>query len=339
MDFSPISEFPEEIKSEWNHFIHNGITRVPFLRYEYLKDWWSTRGGGEWGQNSQLVIVRATEGNTLIGLAPCFVTEHAGKKELLFLGSIEISDYLDFLVQPQHLEEFAKGFIAYVRSTLAPQYALQAIDLYNLLDQSPTLQALQQAAAVAGLPCRVEELVKSPRITLPGDWETYLESIDKKQRHEIRRKMRRMQELQPPADWYITSDPAQLDADIQEFMRLMAFDPEKEAFLTAPMREEMALLMHEAFSSGLLQLAFLTIGGEKAAAYLNFDFMDRIWVYNSGIDPRFSEHSPGWVLLGHLLKWANENSRLEFDFMRGNEDYKYRFGAVDRAVMRLTIDL
>jgi CelD/BcsL family acetyltransferase involved in cellulose biosynthesis len=50
-------------------------------------------------------------------------------------------------------------------------------------------------------------------------------------------------------------------------------------------------------------------------------------------------YSPGWVLLGHLLKWANENGRDEFDFMRGNEDYKYKFGAIDRFVMRVTLKL
>jgi CelD/BcsL family acetyltransferase involved in cellulose biosynthesis len=62
-----------------------------------------------------------------------------------------------------------------------------------------------------------------------------------------------------------------------------------------------------------------------------------MWVYNSGIDPRFSEYSPGWVLLGYLLQWAIDQKRAEFDFMRGDEDYKYRFGAVDRQVVRVLI--
>jgi len=43
------------------------------------------------------------------------------------------------------------------------------------------------------------------------------------------------------------------------------------------------------------------------------------------------------VLLGNLLQWANENKKSEFDFMRGNEDYKYRFGAIDRFIVRATI--
>jgi len=46
------------------------------------------------------------------------------------------------------------------------------------------------------------------------------------------------------------------------------------------------------------------------------------------------EFSPGWVLLGSLLQWANERHVAEFDFMRGDEEYKYRFGAVDRFVVR-----
>jgi CelD/BcsL family acetyltransferase involved in cellulose biosynthesis len=60
-------------------------------------------------------------------------------------------------------------------------------------------------------------------------------------------------------------------------------------------------------------------------------------VYNSGIERRFLELSPGWVLLVHLLQWANENKRAEFDFMRGNEDYKYRFGGVDQLLVRAKV--
>jgi CelD/BcsL family acetyltransferase involved in cellulose biosynthesis len=62
-----------------------------------------------------------------------------------------------------------------------------------------------------------------------------------------------------------------------------------------------------------------------------------LWVYNSGMDTRYNEYSPGWVLLGELLKWANENGRQAFDFMRGDEDYKFRFGAQKRDVLRVTL--
>ncbi|NJN79266.1 MAG: GNAT family N-acetyltransferase [Anaerolineales bacterium] len=49
------------------------------------------------------------------------------------------------------------------------------------------------------------------------------------------------------------------------------------------------------------------------------------------------ELSPGWVLLSHTIQWCCENDRYEFDFMRGDEDYKYRFGGVNKFVMRSQI--
>ena len=149
--------------------------------------------------------------------------------------------------------------------------------------------------------------------------------------------MRRAEESGQGIRWYIVEDESSLDAEVEAFLELMAEDPEKGAFLTAPMRRQMHLACRAAFEGGWLQLAFLEAGGQKAAGYLNFDYLNRIWVYNSGMDRRFTDLSAGWVLLGHLLQWANENKRTEFDFMRGDEEYKYRFGGLDKFVVRAKV--
>jgi CelD/BcsL family acetyltransferase involved in cellulose biosynthesis len=223
-----------------------------------------------------------------------------------------------------------------------PAATWQVLDLYNLPEDSPSLPALQAAAEGCGCRFTQERLQACPVITLPGDWETYLSGVDKKQRHEIRRKMRRAEEATPPARWYIASSEtipeSDLDAEMDAFMALMAMDPEKERFLTEAMRKQMYLAAHAAYRNGWLQLAFMEVDGQKAAGYLNFDYADRIWVYNSGLSFEYRELSPGWVLLGHLLKWANENKRRTFDFMRGDEDYKFRFGGVARYVARALIE-
>jgi CelD/BcsL family acetyltransferase involved in cellulose biosynthesis len=103
------------------------------------------------------------------------------------------------------------------------------------------------------------------------------------------------------------------------------------------MREYMHQIARCAFRGGFLQLSFLEINGEKAAAKMLFKYRDILWAYNSGVDQRFREYSPGWVLLGYILQWANENGFEEFDFMRGDETYKYRFGAIDRFVMQASL--
>jgi CelD/BcsL family acetyltransferase involved in cellulose biosynthesis len=95
-----------------------------------------------------------------------------------------------------------------------------------------------------------------------------------------------------------------------------------------------ALTAHE---GGWLQLALLEVGGKQVCGYFNFDLNGRLWIYNSGIDPDYYNLSPGWVLMGHLIKWALENDRTAVDFMRGDEEYKFRLGGSDDSVDRLTI--
>ena len=289
--------FPRDLKDQWDALLAESAANVPFLRFAYLEQWWQGRGGGEWPQESELTIITA---------------EQDGK------------------IRPADLPAFVDALLPFLRANDLPG----KLDLNNLFDDSPSLAVLGDWASVNGGALTVEPLQRCPTIHLPGDWEQYLAAIDKKQRHEIRRKMRRAAEMQPSAEWYLVEDPSSLDTEIDAFFALMAEDEEKKTFLTRAMQDTMRALLHEAQSAGLLKLAFLGVEGEKAAAYILFDYAGKLWVYNSGFSRKFMSYSPGWVLLGHLLQWANEGGYSEFDFMRGDEEYKYRFGAVDRHIVR-----
>ena len=336
MEYQLHTSFPENLGKEWNALLDESYSRVPFLRHEYLKTWWSTRGGGEWPQETQLALVTAHQDGRLLGVAPLFhAPDHLGRPCLLLLGSIEISDYLDFVIRPADLQSFVDGLLPFLLNANLPDW--QAVDMYNLLEDSPSLSALQKAATNLGLVFESQKLQHSPYIPLPGDWETYLAGIDKKQRHEIRRKIRRAESAEVSVRWYIAQDRSALEDEINALIRLMEQDLEKSAFLSQTMRDTLREIILCAFEENCLNLAFLEVDGNKAAAYLSFDYLNRLWVYNSGFDRAFMEYSPGWVLLGYLLQWANQNGRTAFDFMRGDEDYKYRFGAIDRFILRATI--
>jgi CelD/BcsL family acetyltransferase involved in cellulose biosynthesis len=323
------------LAADWNMLLAESVTHIPFLRHEYLSAWWATRGGGEWPE-SELAVVTACQDGRLAGIAPMFSARNRdGNLALLLLGSIEISDYLDILVRPADLPVFLGGLLEFIARPGTLDW--QLLDWHNLPEASPSLPALKVEAEKLGWTFTQERTYHVPSIPLTGDFETYLAGIDKKQRHEIRRKMRRAEASGRNVRWYMVEDGSSLDAEVEAFLELMAEDPEKAAFLTSPMRTQMHLACRAAFESGWLQLAFLEVDGQKAAGYLNFDYLNRIWVYNSGIDRRFMDLSAGWVLLSYLLQWANEKKRTEFDFMRGNEDYKYRFGGVDQFVVRAKV--
>jgi len=321
------------LAGEWNALLAESITDAPFLHYEYLRDWWLTLGGGEWTQ-ADLAVVTAHEGTRLVGIAPLFhATNRDGLPALLLLGSIEISDYLDLIVGPADLPRFVSGLLDFLASDSAPGW--RGLDWYNLPEASPTLAALQSESTSRGWDFIREIYQPAPFIALPADFDTYLAGIEKKQRHEIRRKLRRAAEYEIPVRWYLVEDESKLESEMEAFFALMIQDPAKEKFLTEPMRRQMLATARTALRGGWLWLAFLEVGGRKAAGAFNFDYDNRLWGYNSGVNHDFVELSPGWVLLSHSLQWACEHGRSEFDFMRGNEEYKYRFGARDRSVMRV----
>jgi len=336
-----------ELHDEWNALVERCATQVIFLRAEYQAAWWAGRGGGEWPQAELLVVTARDEAGALVGLAPLFrATNRDGRPALLLVGSIEISDYLDFIVPRAAAAEFCTGLLVRLTAPDVPEW--EVLDLYNVPATSPTRAALAQAAAVRGWAAGEQLLQPVPVINLPADWETYLTTmVEKKERQEIKRKIRRAEGGDDRVTWYtVTGDGAKdrdlaegrdLVAEVDAFMTMMSHNPEKAAFLTPAMRDQMRAIALELGKAGWLRLAFLEVNGEKAAAYLLFDYANRLWIYNSALDPRYNALSPGWVLLGYLLLWAIENKRAAFDFLRGDEDYKFRFGAVAGKIYRMQI--
>jgi CelD/BcsL family acetyltransferase involved in cellulose biosynthesis len=334
MEYKLHQDFAEFSAQSWDGLASRSISDTPFARHEYMRLWWASRGGGEWPA-AQLVLVSARDGGETIGIAPMFVAEHDGRKALLLVGSIEISDYLDLVVQPANAAKFTAGLLDHLEQS--NEYSNLPLDWYNIPESSPTLDTLRSEASRRGWQFEEEIYRPTPYVGVGKDFDGFLDGLDKKQRHEIRRKLRRAGEGSVPAQFALLEDKASLDSAIDEFLELMAHDNHKRAFLSPGMRVHMHELMRWAWDARILWLAYLRVGGVAAAAAFNFDYGGKLWGYNSAVNRDFLEISPGWVLLAHQIRWACEHGRRELDFMRGDEDYKYRFGAVDRHVLRVRV--
>jgi CelD/BcsL family acetyltransferase involved in cellulose biosynthesis len=322
------------LADEWNTLLHHSSTDVPFLTLEWQSLWWQHFGYGD----PLLLCTFRDETGALCGIAPLFRNCQTGKRELNTLGCADVSDYLDLIVVPGCEQAVFHALLDGLSAPNVPEW--DAIDLCNLPEASPTRQMLAAAAQARGW--RVDTSVQEvcPIIHLPATWDNYLATLDKKERHELRRKMRRAEQSDQPVDWHITAGEDSLDADLDVFIALLVKSrPDKATFMTDTMRHFFHAVGHAAQQAGWLQLAFLTVNGDKAASYMNFDYGNRIMVYNSGLDTQsFQWLSPGIVLTGYLIQQAIENKRAVFDFLRGNEDYKYRLGGQDTRIYKLHIE-
>jgi len=325
------------LASEWNPLLHRTASDVPFLTLEWQRTWWQHFGN----DNSLLVYAFRDEAGALCGIAPLFLDGTNGQRQLHTIGCADICDYLDLIVAPG-CEQAVFTALLDALSTPATEGrpAWDAIDLCNIPQASRTPEVLGMLAQARSW--RVEKSVQEvcPLIHLPTTWEDYLALLDKKERHELRRKLRRAEQSEEPVQLYITEGFDTLDADLDTFITLLIQSrPDKAAFMSDPMRAFFHAAGHAAQHAGWLQLAFLQVSGVNAAAYMNFDYAGRIMVYNSGLDPKnFQWLSPGIVLMGKLIQHAIEQKRAVFDFLRGDEDYKYRLGGKDTHVYRLHLE-
>jgi CelD/BcsL family acetyltransferase involved in cellulose biosynthesis len=316
------------LANEWNALASSGMTDTPFQTIQYQKAWWThlqPRG------SALIIVTTRNDGGDLVGVGCFFVSD--GK--LHFNGCVEETDYLDLIAPTEHAEEVWRATLDCLETAELPPW--QTLELCNVPAASPTHSHLPSIARSRGYSVEEELIEVCPVITLPESFDLYLERLESKQRRELSRKMRRAEGAEVTITIVGPSDD--IHAEVDSFLDLLQKSTyEKRDWLNEGRRAMFHEVAQAALAAGILQLMFIAVEGRRAAALFNFDYKDRIWVYNSGLDPTaFSALSPGVVLTAKAVEHAIKLGRQEFDFLRGDEEYKYRLGAVDTQIYRLMI--
>jgi CelD/BcsL family acetyltransferase involved in cellulose biosynthesis len=320
------------LRPEWNDLVHRGCCDTVFLTWEWQSTWWKHLGEG----NLLLLGFRAEKDGRLIGIAPLFCTQTDDRKSILNLnGCRDVSDYLDLIIEVGQEDAVYRALLDYLEKD-APAWDL--VDLCNIPQNSLTFVRLSELAKARGYQTLIEIEDVCPIIELPPSWDDYLMMLDKKQRHEVRRKLRKA-DREAETRFLIIGPEHNLQAEMQDFVELhQRSTPEKDEFMDPQMQRFFFEVAEVLQAKGWLQLAFVIMDGQKAASLLNFDYGDTILVYNSGYDPmQFRQLSPGIIVTARCIEHAISLGRSKFDFLRGDEVYKYRFGAQDTEVRRLLI--
>lgn len=321
----------DSLRPEWNALLKQSTSDVLFLSWEFQKTWWDHFGPG---CELRLMTVRDDAGR-LIGIAPLYAERDENRLRLRLIGGIEVADYLDFVAARERADDVLNVIFA----ALCEQNDWRMLDLRNLPATSPARELLASLAAQRNFSVthKLEEVC--PIISLPTSFEAYLDSLDKKQRHEIRRKVRKAHN-EAEIKCYVVGAEHNLSESIKHFIELHQRSRlDKDDFMTLQMQNYFHALARRMYDAGWLELAFIEVNGQRAATYFNFSYNQQTLCYNSGYDPQaYAALSPGIVLLAHLIERAIAQGHTHFDFLQGDEGYKYRMGAQDSPVYQLTIE-
>jgi len=311
---------------EWRALWERDPTASIFHTDEYASTAWET----ELGADRALAVVTMREAGLLVGLGAVTIDPDGG---LRFLGNAEITDYLGPISAEADRGRFADAFIGAIAGLPGWSFA----ELLGLAADSGWPDALARAAKDAGFDVEHGRHDVCPRIALSGSFDDYLAGLPSKLRHEIRRKARRL-EREIGGYAIRLSDDAGLDVDLETFYQMhRASQGPKGKFLHDDMVPVFSRLAHTFAARGWLRLAWLEAEGAPLAATLSFSERGVWSVYNSAYDHTKRDLGPGMVLMGDTIRLATEEGCSVVDLLRGDEPYKYRFGAEDVPLIKLNL--
>lgn len=302
-----------------------------FMSLVWQRIWWKHLGRGKLS-----VIAVRDDSETVVGIAPWFIEETGGQRAVRTIGCEAVSDYLNIISVKGWEDRVFSAVLEFMLSSDAP--AWDNFHLCNIHEDAAMLARVPDIAHQLDLAVEVVEEDVSPFVLLPDTYDEYLNHLDKKQRHELRRKRRRAEENGVVFSSIDTMDG--IAAGIEKFLELMAVStPQKASFLEEPgHREFFREIGHAMLAEGRLVLLFALFNGEPAATMWQFHFQDRMMLYNSGLNPSaFAALSPGIVLLTYSIEDAISRGCRSYDFLQGDEEYKFRMGAQAAKVYNMVV--
>jgi CelD/BcsL family acetyltransferase involved in cellulose biosynthesis len=361
----PIAAIPRDA---WDELAAATPWATPFSGYAFHRAWWDAYGSNA---HEQTLVVCRADASRPLAIVPLMhrheveptdpltrsTMRHGGPTTLtpvpptakaIFFGATYHADYATVLAPPEVLPQVAEAVVAHLAAPASPfdphPSPWDVVDLRRLRCGDPAAEAFAAAFGAReiaqGWTLNVEREDVCPVVYLPADasFDDYLGTLGKKERHEIRRKIRRAEAVGDVALTDSTDPIADLEAFIDLHQRkwgdlgLFPPTPGGEASRTFVRR-----LFEELGPDGPLRLSFLTVGERRVAAGLMFRSGDEFLYYNAGVDPEARDLSPGVLLVAVYIERALAAGARRFDFLRGNEPYKYEWGAVDEPIQRLLV--
>ncbi|MFP4634960.1 MAG: GNAT family N-acetyltransferase [Nitriliruptoraceae bacterium] len=325
---------PADLRSEWELLLDEDPHGTVFHGPRYLGAWARTLGSG-----TPVRVHTVRRDGRLIGVVPDandLAGSVGGPQEIRrFQGGTEVTDYLGPVSREEDRFDVADAYVA----NLATDVDWDEFVAGGLAEDSGWPDAFRAAFSAHRLEL-IEDQIEDvcPVVQLPGSGRAYFDQLPGRTRQELTRKSRKL--ARDAGDIELVEVPAEevvgrLDAFLDQAAEAM---PQKAGFFRRQeIHEWFRSLAAELVEVGTFRLHELHVGGLQAASTVSLVRGGHWGLYNSAFDPTLGSLAPGMVMITLLIEQvADEGYRL-FDLLRGDEAYKYRFGAEDRELRRLSV--
>jgi CelD/BcsL family acetyltransferase involved in cellulose biosynthesis len=312
----------DELRQPWNEIYTRSGGDLLFSSQDWAETWWKHFGGG-----SSLYAGSVEEDGRAIGIAPLRMKEGT----VCFIGSDNLFDFQDFIIDRGCDEVFYRTLLHHLSEIKAAK-----LDLGLLLPDSSVHRSLLPLARESGLAATCDQEDVTVALDLPHDEAAYLALLSGKQRHELLRKERRLNE---EGDISYRVDDSADDAEINLFLRFFRESREdKNRFLTQPIELFMRDIIRSGKVRGMLRMGILELNNRPIAATLCFEYREGMYLYNSGYSPDYRWLSAGLLSKYYSIRDSIVKRKKRYDFLKGAEKYKFHLGGKETGLFRCIIN-
>ena len=322
----------QAIAAQWDCMAHS----VPFRRTAWLHSWWN-----HYRPVGDLYVLQVTDSHgQIVGLAPWFVARSLRQGRVLRpLGCGEVcSDYLGILATADHEPQVAAALARWLTEAASGKH--DAADRWDLLDLvsvdngDSLIARFVRELAEAGNHVHRLPAANCWRVNLPDSWDAYLAQLSKPHRKVVRRTDRQWFESGKARLQYVRTQEQLhrvMDVLIDLHQRRQTGLGKPGCFASSAFSGFLREAAERMLSEQTLRLYWLELDGQPIAAEYQMIGGDTTYAYLAGIDPDRLDVSPGHMLQVANLKDVIGEGQRAFDFLRGDEAYKLRWGVEQRS--------
>jgi CelD/BcsL family acetyltransferase involved in cellulose biosynthesis len=329
----------DSLAPEWRAAADASLDPNVFLTYEWLRTWWEHFGSSA-SARLHVAVVRDDEG--VVALAPLY-EDRAGVGPLrgttLRQIGYDAGDYGGILLV-RRPDEAVDALLAHLAGAL--RGSVGSVALSRLPSDSVALGSLRaglsrQSGVVAA------EAVPPDAVCPYIDVSDGYDIVKPLRKNRVPQRLRRLEEkydvvftyhsgatLEQGIEWLVELHRVRWADRTEEFQGLLA-DPSSAAFLSDAIRAI------DGARPEWLRLLTLTADGDPVAVRLDFEMAGRVYMLKNAIDPHFNAFGPGHITHARVLEDGMARGVTEFDFLRGDHEYKRKWANGERHLVALTL--
>ena len=324
-------------RESWNRLLDASASESFFLRWEWVYTFWESMDS----EDAELQVWLCHQGSRLVGIAPLYTCSSSYLKipvrKLAFLGDRVAGDYMDIIAEPGYEESCCRAVLHRIRHRSMAAYDVLELDC--LCTDSVLYRHLHSASDADDGFCLMHRF-DCPRTVLAESFDSHMQGLSASTRYALGRKQRKLErtyERVVTGNFDLVGSPDMLDELFNLHRKRWDSMAGRQSTFSTPYRE--------LFNSRLLRrlkeddgfFSCMSVDDRPVSILYIFRYKNNAFFYQNGWDPAFAAYGIGLLNIQQAIRHAIDTGCRTFDFLRGEEAYKYKFCEDSRqayAVMR-----